>query len=219
MYDPVVHHRRSIRLQGYDYSHAGAYFVTICAQGRLCLFGNVADGEMRLNEAGRMVGEWYCELGNKFPDIQCDAYVCMPNHAHFIVVNGNPIGADLRVRPLDGAPPGEYAGPPAPPGEPILGEHVGSPLRAVVQWFKTMTTNAYIRGVKNDGWQTFPGKLWQRNYWEHIIRNEQELNRIREYICNNPAQWERDRLRGMRRTPPRGIRDQSVEYAAEVWMI
>ena len=74
-----------------------------------------------------------------------------------------------------------------------MGEHTGSPLRAVVQWFKTMTTNEYIRGVKQNGWLRFDGKLWQRNYYDHIIRNENELNRIRRYIVDNPAKWQYDR--------------------------
>jgi len=73
-----------------------------------------------------------------------------------------------------------------------MGEHTGSPIHRVVQWFKTMTTNEYIRGVKQNGWQPFPGKLWQRNYWERIIRDENELNRIRQYIINNPLKWETD---------------------------
>ena len=69
---------------------------------------------------------------------------------------------------------------------------MGSPLRRVVQWFKTMTTNEYIRGIKQNGWQPLKGKLWQRNYWEHIIRDENDLNRYREYIINNPLKWELD---------------------------
>ena len=96
IFDPAIHHRRSIRLRGYDYSQAGAYFVTICTQDRTCLFGEPLDGEMRLNEAGKMIERWSIELENKFPDIQCDAFVCMPNHVHFIVVT---VGADLRVCP------------------------------------------------------------------------------------------------------------------------
>ncbi len=107
-YDPAAHHRRSIRLQGYDYSQAGAYFVTICTQNQDCLFGNIVDGEMRLNEAGEMVGWWYAELENKFSNIECDKFVCMPNHVHFVVAIVRPdvgtdvgtgVGADLRVRP------------------------------------------------------------------------------------------------------------------------
>ena len=200
-FDAAIHHRRSIRLKGYDYSRAGAYFVTLCTQNRECLFGAIADGEMALSEAGRMMEHWFLELQNKYPDMQCDAWVCMPNHLHFIVVNtGEPladgeriVGADLRVRPVSGAR--RVIGEPLANGSPLgKGEHTGSPLPAVVQWFKTMTTNAYIRGVKHNGWTPFAGKLWQRNYWERVIRNEEELNLIREYIHNNPAQWESDRL-------------------------
>ena len=76
-----------------------------------------------------------------------------------------------------------------------MGEHIGSPLHLVVQWFKTMTTNEYIRGVKNLDWEPFHGKLWQRNYWEHIIRNEQSYQRISNYIINNPAKWDSDKLK------------------------
>jgi len=203
-YDPEIHHRRSIRLQGYDYSRAGAYFVTICTQGRESLFGEIVDGEMRSNDPGLMILGWYNELENKFPDIQCDAFVCMPNHVHFIVVNTGvnagadlcvrPVGADLCVRP---DPTRTSGGEHDNQGERVRtpeGEHIGSPLRGVVQWFKTMSTNAYIRGVKQQGWPPFRGKLWQRNYWERIVRNETELNRIRAYIQDNPAQWESDQL-------------------------
>jgi putative transposase len=142
---------------------------------------------MKLNDAGSMIERWYRELKNKFPDIQCDAFVCMPNHVHFIVVN---VGADLRVRPdaVELTPAGgEHLGGEHLGGEHLGGEHTGSPLRTVVQWFMTMTTNEYIRGVKQQGWTPFPGKLWQRNYWEHILRNESEFNRIRIYLQNNPA--------------------------------
>ena len=75
-----------------------------------------------------------------------------------------------------------------------MGEHVGSPLYWVVQWFKTMTTNEYIRNVKQNNWRTFDKKLWQRNYWEHIIRNENEYQRIAQYIIDNPKKWDMDRL-------------------------
>jgi len=215
-YNPKIHCRRSIRLPNYDYSRSGAYFVTICVQGRSCLFGHVVDGEMRLNEAGVMLNRWYNELMRKFDDIACDAWVCMPNHVHFIVINtghacphNDSVGADLRVRPALHARPnmgehvvsvemGEHVG---------EGEHVGSPLRRVVQWFKTMSTNEYIRSVKQHGWQPFFGRLWQRNYWEHIVRDESELNRIREYIATNPVRWEMDRLH-----PDQGLRETSAMY-------
>ena len=176
-FNPEIHRRRSIRLQGYDYAQAGAYFVTLCTQNRECLFGDVAGEKMLLNDAGRMIEEWYSELENKFHDVQCDEFICMPNHVHFIVVNA---GADPGVRP--GASPRQGK------------EHICSSLHQVVQWFKTMSTNTYIQGVKQHGWRPFPDKLWQRNYWEHVIRHEPELNHIREYIQHNPLQWELDAL-------------------------
>jgi putative transposase len=107
-YDPERHHRRSIRLRGYDYRAVGAYFITIVAQDRACLFGEVVDGEMRLSEAGRMVERWWLELNCRFPHVLTDAYVVMPNHFHGIVVIHSPppdttappdVGADLRVCP------------------------------------------------------------------------------------------------------------------------
>ena len=106
-YDPQRHHRRSIRLKGYDDARPGVYFVTICTQGRAYMFGTIMDGEMRLNEAGRMVERWWLELNNKFPNVRTDAYVVMPNHFHGIVmiVDARDVGADLRVRPDDGDVP------------------------------------------------------------------------------------------------------------------
>jgi len=162
-YNPTKHHRRSIRLKDYDYAKPGGYFITLCTQNRDCLFGDVINDQMILNDAGKMVAQWVVELQNKFLDIRCHTSVVMPNHFHGIVIN---VGADRRVCPR--------------------GEHIGSPLHKIVQWFKTMTTNAYIRGVKNQDWKSFDKKLWQRNYWEHVIRNEKELNRIQNYIIENP---------------------------------
>ena len=191
---PGHHHRRSIRLKGYDYSQAGAYFVTVCTQNRACLLGNVVDGKTVLNDAGQMVEKWYRELENKYPFIIRDKFICMPNHIHFIVIN---VGADLCVRPDSGQTgvahdqtgvAHDQTGVPRQ-----MGAHIGAPLPAIVQWYKTMTTNAYIRGVKQHGWPPFAGKLWQRNYYEQIVRHDDQSNRIREYIVNNPKQWGFDR--------------------------
>lgn len=96
-YNPDIHHRRSIRLREYDYSSNGAYFVTICAQGRACLFGDILDGEMRLNDAGRMVAEWWVKLPGKFPNVALDEYVVMPNHFHGIICI---VGAGSSPRPV-----------------------------------------------------------------------------------------------------------------------
>lgn len=182
-YNPNKHHRKSIRLKGYNYSQAGLYFITICCQNRAHLFGNVVNKQMILNDAGKMIEKWYIELENKFPDIKCHEMVVMPNHIHFIVENVGTVGADLRVCPESITDKSETE---------ILGEHVGSPLHRVIQWFKTMSTNEYIRGVKNNNWSRFDGKLWQRNYWEHIIRNDNFYQKISEYIVNNPSKWNDD---------------------------
>jgi putative transposase len=196
--------QRSIRLPGYDYSRTGAYFVTICTKDRKCLFGDIVNREMVLNDPGQMVKKWHGELENKFPDIKCNKHIIMPNHFHAIIQNAGadpvyPVGADLRVCPGTGAK--QKSGEHKNTGEHKKpGEHIGSPLPQVVQWFKTMTTNEYIRGVKQHGWPPFPGKLWQRNYYEHIIRNENDMAHIREYITNNPARWHTDRQNPMAKT-------------------
>ncbi len=183
--NPDIHHRRSIRLRQYDFSSAGAYFVTICTQGRECLFGEVVDEEMNLNDAGRQVSEWWLKSPGKFPAVALDEYMIMPNHFHGVVVL---VGADPRVRPDYGAV--ENAG-----------GHMGPPLQRVVQWFKTMTTNAYIRGVNEHGWLPFPGRLWQRNYYERVIRDERELDTARKYIQENPIKWHLDRENPQNATP------------------
>ncbi len=182
-YNPATHRRRSIRLKGYDYSQKGAYFVTICAHNRERLFGGIVDGEMRLNDAGYAVEKWWLELPHKFPLVKMDEYVIMPNHFHGIVVI---VGADLRVCPTPCINPKTLS------DKHIKGEHVGSPLHKMIQWFKTMTTNEYIRAVKRYELPFLHGGFWQRNYYERIIRNEQELNKIREYIINNPLKWSLD---------------------------
>jgi REP element-mobilizing transposase RayT len=195
-HDSEKRRRRSIRLKGYDYGQAGAYFVTVCTQDRACLFGNVADDTMRLNDAGRMIEQWWFELNGKFPTAETDEFVVMPNHFHGIVVI--PVGADLRVGPgSKGARTGHkdvHVGTPLSDSRPAnRGTHTGVPLPTVIQWFKTMTTNEYIRRVKAALWPSFNGRLWQRNYYEHIIRDEDSLNRIRQYIIDNPTRWAFDR--------------------------
>lgn len=175
MFDPYKHHRRSIRLKGYDYSQPGTYFVTICTRKRMCLFGDISNGEMVLNPAGKMVEKWWLELENKFPTVKPDACITMPNHFHGIIVI---VGADLRVCP-------NYS-------DVKTGAHTGAPLPKILQWFKTMTTNEYLHGVKHQDWLPFTGKLWQRDYYEHIVRNDRELHAIREYIQNNSKNWTSD---------------------------
>jgi REP element-mobilizing transposase RayT len=179
-FDPEKHHRRSIRLKGYNYSSAGAYFVTMVTQGRDHLFGRIIDGEMIPNAAGWMILKWWNELPNKFPNVVLGEFAVMPNHIHGIIFIVDPVGADLRVGPGDEK--GGHIGPPLQP----------APLSQMIQWFKTMTTNEYIRGVKGLNWKPFDGKFWQRNYYEHIIRDEKELKQKSDYILVNPSRWDED---------------------------
>ena len=215
---PNKRYRQSIRLRGYDYTQAGAYFITICIHRRLCLLGDIADGIMRLDFPGKMIQRWWLETPNKFPSIALDEFVIMPNHLHAIVVlspsDDSPVGAALRGRPgSPGAPlprthpeSRAWAEPrgdadrrsPDRPGQRQTGRpHRGAPtnplaLFDVLDWFKTMSTNEYVRGVKESGWPLFDRHLWQRSYHDHIIRNERELDAIRAYILANPSRWALD---------------------------
>lgn len=173
------HHRRSIRLRGYDYTQPGAYFVTICIEGRSCLLGEIEGDEVRLNDAGRMVETTWHAIPTQHPGVEIDALVVMPNHIHGIIVL---VGADPRVCPEN---TGAHRGAPLP-----LEPRQRLSLATVVQRFKTLTTKRYIDGVNHHhAWPSFQGRLWQRNYYEHIIRNEAALEHIRQYIADNPVRW------------------------------
>jgi REP element-mobilizing transposase RayT len=166
-YDPERHHRRSIRLKGYDYSQPGGYFITIVTRDRACLFGEVVDGEMRLNDVGHMVHQQWADLPNRFPNIDLDAFIVMPNHIHGVIV--------ITDAPTVGA------GSPRPyTSRATLGQ--------VVAYFKYQSTKRINAAGGTPG-----VRLWQRNYYEHIIRSEDSLNRIRQYIADNPARWAFDR--------------------------
>ena len=174
--------RRSLRLKGYDYTHAGAYFVTICAQDQACLFGNVVDGCMCLNDAGHMLARLWNDIPARFVGVEVDAFVVMPNHVHGILVlpdaaNGATTrGATTRVAPTN----------PVDVGATLV---VAPALGEVVAAFKSATTVHYIRGVKARAWPPFQLRLWQRNYYEHVVRDEKALDGIRRYIDENPARW------------------------------
>ncbi|GAB4343335.1 MAG: hypothetical protein Kow0099_21640 [Candidatus Abyssubacteria bacterium] len=171
-YDPDKHHRRSVRLQGYDYSRAGAYFVTICAQNRECVFGKIVGRRMRLNDAGRIVQAAWNDLPNHYAGVELDAFVAMPNHVHGIVVI---VGAGLKPAPT-GLKPAPTA------------NRAAHGLPEIVRAFKTFSSRRI-----NELRHTPGARLWQRNYYEHIIRNEESMERVRDYIVNNPLQWELDR--------------------------
>jgi REP element-mobilizing transposase RayT len=177
---PIEKRRRSIRLKDYDYTRPGAYFITIVVHDRKCLFGEILSGVMQSNDAGRMVQEAWDALPNHYAGVERDACVVMPNHIHGIV--------------FVGAGPSACAEPEGQPRGVAPTENVSVvSLPDVVHRFKTLTTKQYIDGVKRFAWQPFASRFWQRNYFEHVIRNEESLARIRQYIHDNPARWEFDR--------------------------
>jgi REP element-mobilizing transposase RayT len=174
--------RRSIRLKDYDYARKGAYYVTVCLNDRKCIFGDVRNGEMVLNECGKMVQRVWDEIPRYYGGIDIDCFQIIPNHIHGIIMI---VGA----------------GPRACPDNEKLNYHNGQPqgvaptglsLSDVMHRFKTMTTKQYCEGVKTNNWPSFNKRLWQRNYYEHVIHDGVDLARICEYIVNNPAGWGHD---------------------------
>jgi REP element-mobilizing transposase RayT len=211
-YDPEIHHRKSIRLRGYDYSAPGRYFVTICAQEKACLFGGIASGQIELNDYGRIVENVWKDLPLHFPLVELDRFVVMPNHFHAIVVIVDPrakrVGAGFPRPDSERSETGVGAGFPRPDSErsetgvgagfprpmsPVLsrgGEN--PPLRAlgdVIRWFKYESTKR-INELRSMAGR----RIWQRNYYEHIILSDKSYWRIREYIANNPKNWVKDKL-------------------------
>ena len=203
MHDAGIHHRRSIRVKGYDYAQDGAYFVTICAQSKQCLFGDIAKGEMKLNDVGRMVNDHWIGLKNRFSNIEIDEFIVMPNHFHGIIVIFS-VGAGLvSALPEHGIFPKSSKGVKQRNGSteanntkmradtrPAPTNTVGDMMCA----FKSLVANEYIKSVKSGKFPPFEKSVWQRNYYEHIIRDDNDLDRIREYIINNPLNWEIDEL-------------------------
>ena len=178
-YNPQKHHRRSNRKKGHDYGFPGFYFVTICTQHRACLLGKVDDGVMYANDAGQMVERVWLELCDRFDRIQLDAFVVMPNHVHGIIRLVDPVGEIVVGMPTIGAPTR---------GVPVMG------LGDVVGAFKSITTHEYAIEVHAHRWPPFDKRLWQRNYYERIVRDDNALQNIRRYIVNNPSKWQQDKL-------------------------
>jgi len=187
-YDQVKHHRRSIRLHQYDYAQAGRYFVTICTHDRLCLFGEVVEGQMKLNPFGEIAFSCWQEIPRHFGTVELDAFVVMPNHVHGIVVItvGTPHGGMPHVGTTHASPlPQSMHTTPIP--KPPRGPEPRS-LGAMVGSFKSAVTRRV-----NENSPTTNRPVWQRNYYEHVIRDEKSLQKIREYIMNNSQRWEEDK--------------------------
>lgn len=180
--DPQRHRRRSIRLPGYDYTQSGAYFVTVVTYQRDCVLGDILEGEIRLSSAGEIVRREWERLAQRFPHVVLDSYVIMPNHFHGIII----ITDDRRGTPDSGKTLSPSSSRRAPTGE-NFGKPVPGSIPTIIRSYKSATTLRinYLRHT--------PGTpVWQRNYYERIIRDEREMDTLRQYILNNPQQWELD---------------------------
>jgi len=157
-YDPAIHHRRSMRLTGYDYSYPAGYFVTICAEKGGNIFGDVKDGAVILSAIGQVIHQCWFELPTKYPGLELDAFVLMPNHLHAVL--------------------GLFCGD-SGKAAPTLGTVMG-----FFKYESTKRVNA-MTGVVG-------AKVWQRSYYDHVIRDNKSLQAIREYIQTNPERWAQD---------------------------
>jgi len=206
-YNPNIHHRRSIRLKGYDYSQAGAYFITICCKDRKCRFGKIVVGAsvMELNECGQIAYDEWLKLSERFSNFELDVFQIMPNHMHGIIVLNDIVGATLAVAQnavAQNAVVQNAVAQNVPNGIIALND-VGATARVaptttnatigdIVGAYKSLVANGCLDIYKTKN-ETM-GKLWQRNYYEHIIRNEQSYQTISDYIINNPAKWKDDKF-------------------------
>jgi len=205
-YNPQIHHRRSIRLKGYDYSWAGAYFITICTKDRKCLFGEITNGEMTLNEMGQIAYNEWLRTPELCPNVSLDVFAIMPNHMHGIIViiedENEKRGGDLHSPDCEII---NFTNESSSHGENIDDRHeyegeckgeCYSPRQ-----FRSPSNNigAMVRGYKSSVAKqinliNYSGSIWQRNYHEHIIRTEMSNKRICDYIINNPKRWIDDRF-------------------------
>ena len=190
MIDYKKHNRRSIRLKNYDYSQKGIYFVTICTQNHACLFGKILDGIMKLNEYGIIIRNEWVKLATTRDEIELDEFVVMPNHFHGIVAFTEPVGAiheSPSVRAIHELPSVRAIHELPLHMTQIQRRNMGLPK--IIGRFKMLSSKQINILRKTPG-----TKIWQRNYWEHVVRDEIELNRIRKYTKENPIKWETDRL-------------------------
>jgi len=173
-------------LRGYDYAQSGAYFITIVTQNRASLFGHVANGKMVLNDAGMATQNCWLEIPNHYPNVTLDEFVIMPNHIHgIIVINDidppNVVVGVQNFEPIQQIEPIHIATK-QNRYQKIISKSIGSIIRGfkigVTKWFR-QHTDVY--------------DVWQRNYYEHIVLNDDELNAIRQYIINNPSKWPSDK--------------------------
>ena len=185
-YNPDIHHRRSIRLKGYDYSRSGLYFITLCVVDRICVFGDIVDGKMQLNDIGRLVEEeWLNTVDVRNGDVRLHNYIVMPNHFHAIIEICECMDECDSSQILNTDNVGECE-----KGECEKGE-CDSPLRMKSP---SKTVGAIVRGFKGAVSRQLGYSVWQRNYYEHIIRTGESYRQISDYIVNNPTKWQDDKF-------------------------
>ena len=189
--------RRAMRLRNYDYSQPGAYFVTICVQHRECLFGTITDGKMRLNKIGQIVVERWNQIPQHFSSVELGESVIMPNHMHGIIAWGiagtripHPLVEARSLHPSENATNrrGEVSSS-VDPNPTRRGEVPSPALGKIVAYFKYQSTKHI-----NQHHNTPRTRIWQRNYYDHVIRDNPDLQRLRQYIQDNPMKWELDQL-------------------------
>jgi REP element-mobilizing transposase RayT len=185
-FNPDIHHRKSIRLKGYDYSKEGLYFITICTQTREHLFGEIIGGKMILNNLGEIIKKELLKTNEIRENIKIDKWVIMPNHIHFIIeiLEGFPSGKPVQNDIPNSNSQNVGCLPLANPNK-LKANTVGS----IVNQIKSKVTKEIRKETELFG-------IWQRNYYEHIIRNEEAYIKISEYIKNNPTLWQNDKYYG-----------------------
>lgn len=201
-YDPKIHHRRSIRLQGYDYSQNGAYFITLCTQDRKPIFGKIVGGEMQLSPFGIIVRDEWLKTAEMRKNIEMDEFVIMPNHIHGIIVIDDRGWVRLEMNgtaDLDGTgtldlSTGTVHRAPTAPAIEKFGKPTSNTIPTIIRGYKAAVTKQINTIQINAGIYNKPERIWQKNYYEHVIRNEVSLNKIREYIMSNPLNWKEDDL-------------------------
>jgi len=185
-FNPYIHHRRSIRLKGYDYSQSGIYFVTICLKDAECLLGEVKNNQMTLNPAGKMIESEWRKIPEKYPFVDIDEFIVMPNHMHGLISIKNKRRGEV-ISPLK-INNNDKISLKGTENVPLHKQSKHPSLGQIIAYFKYKTTKSI-----NIMCDTPCVKLWQRNYYEHIIRNENGYNRIRNYIIQNPSKWNEDK--------------------------
>lgn len=206
-HNPAKHHRRSIRLKGYDYSSPGYYFITLCIHDRwIRMFGDVDNGKMVLNDCGIIANEWIGKLSGRFIDAMVELYVIMPNHIHLI----------LRIVPESICPVVAIHELPLQLPQRIDNKTYHKNRRVMtvpkIIGYYRMNTGKHINTIR----KTSGNPVWQRNYWEHIIRDENEHFRIRQYIVENPLNWDLDQLNG---GGGNRVLEPAIPYGEELWKI